>query len=311
MAFIFSYGGLPPKSEGEDSPLTEDFRRHAVGTAAEDERQNAPPGIDLDHVTLPLMGAQDVDLGLEAGQVGREYFLGETESPPRRVVLVESRLDIAGDGEKALAPAGHADRIQFKEGQAVIVIELPELRQVLHQRTDVVRWAAEVPQCVVDVERLGTGDRVEGDDFLALRRDLLHVDPSIGRQGHDRVAIKGRGADVDVNLDIRGDKPLEGDPVCLHQAAPLLVDCEIELLLRDHRLVGIVDDPHQSGFSLFSDAAKKDRLDDASPCVPLDEPADLVKGCAGAQGFRYGKVDQPEQLVSEFHSGDLHNRPLP
>ena len=80
------------------------------------------------------MGAQLIDLMLELGRVGGKEVIGEVKALPARIVPIEAALEIASDRrEAALAARPHADRIELQRGHPVVVHQLPQLRQMLHQ----------------------------------------------------------------------------------------------------------------------------------------------------------------------------------
>ena len=96
-----------------------------------------PCGVDDVDVALALVGAQLVDLLLEVGVVEREQVRRQVEALPARVVAVEAALEVAGDRRQAaVALRAHADRIELERRHAEVVVELPQLGQLLHQRRD-------------------------------------------------------------------------------------------------------------------------------------------------------------------------------
>src|SRR4029077_7212350 len=91
--------------------------------------------VDHEDVVLALVGAQLIDLMLELGRVCGEEMIGKGKALPTRIVPIEAALEIASDrGEATLPARPHPDRIELQRGHPVVVHELPQLRQMLHER---------------------------------------------------------------------------------------------------------------------------------------------------------------------------------
>src|SRR5512145_1715543 len=154
----------------DDRVVAERLRNERIGAAAESGREDRALRVDHEHVALALVGAQLIDLVLEVGIVTGEQARRQAEALAPRVVAVEAALEVARHGHEAPAsPRAHADRVELERGQAVVVEELPELRQVLHQRRDDFAWRADVGEGVGDNEGLEARERLErhlGDVLL-------------------------------------------------------------------------------------------------------------------------------------------------
>src|SRR5580693_8773938 len=114
--------------------------------------------VDHEYVGLALVSAQLIDLMLELGRVCGKEMIGEGKALPTRIVPIEAALEIASDrGEAALPAWPHPDRIELQRGHPVVVHELPQLRQMLHQRRDDLFRRANVAQRIGNDERFESG----------------------------------------------------------------------------------------------------------------------------------------------------------
>ena len=84
--------------------------------------------------------------------------------------------------------APHADRVELERGHAEVVEQLPQLRQVLHQRRDDLARRADVGQRVGDDEGLQSGQRIERHLRELGLVELLDIDAALVRQRHRRRA---------------------------------------------------------------------------------------------------------------------------
>ena len=271
-------------------------------------REDGAGLVDDEDVRLALVGAQLVHLLLEGRDVGGEQLVGQPETPDARVVAVEAALEVAGDrGEPPVAAGPHADRVQLERGHAVVVHELPELRQVLHERRDDLARRADVGERVGDDEGLQAGQRLEGDGGDVGLRQLLDIDASAMGQRHGRRAEMRVVGDGEIDLVLGGNAGLEGDAIRLGIGVAVAVLGEVEPLLFGQRgleVAGLADEP---GLALLADAAAEDRLDE-DQAVAGDQVLDRVFAGVGPEHLGRGEVDVAEQPRSVEHSVELHGR---
>ena len=130
-------GRVAAEVRGDDRVVAQHLGDQRVGAAAEGRREDRALGVDHVDVALPLVGAQRVDLLLEVAGVGGEQVRRQVQPLPARVVTVEAALEVAGHRRQPAARVGaQADRVQLQRGHAVVVEQVPQVRQVLHQRRD-------------------------------------------------------------------------------------------------------------------------------------------------------------------------------
>ncbi len=148
-----------------------------------------PLRVDHVDVALTLVGAQLVDLLLEVGVVDREQVDRQVEALPARIVAVEAALEVAGDRRQPpRLVLAHADRVELERAHAEVVVQLPELGQVLHQRRDDLLGRAEARQRVGDDEGLQSGERIERNLRDLALVELLDVHAAVMRERHRRRA---------------------------------------------------------------------------------------------------------------------------
>ena len=181
---------------GDDGVVAEDFRHQRIRAAAERRREDRALGIDDVDVALSLMSTQLVDLLFEVRIVECEKMRGKIEAHPTIVVAIEAALEIAGDRrEPSAAVRTHADRIELERRHAEVVVELPQLGKLLHQRRNDLLRRLELRQRIGDHEGLETGQRVEGNLRDLALVELLDVDAALVGQRHSRSAEVGRIGD--------------------------------------------------------------------------------------------------------------------
>ena len=246
------------------------------------------------------------DLLLELGGVAREQVIREVEALPARVVPVEAALEVARDrGQAALAARTHPDRVQLDRGHAIVVHELPKLRQLLHQGRDDLLRRADIGERIGDDERLEASQRVEGDARDLAVVELLDVHAAHVGQGHCRRAKLGSVSDRKVNLVLGRDSAFESDPVCLRICIAMAMLSEIETLFFLKRRLEVGRLADQSRLAFFADPALEHGLDE-DQLVPLDKIADLVLARAGPEHFGGRKVDVLQEWRAVEHPCDLH-----
>ncbi len=300
-------GRVAAEVRGDDRGIAEHLGDQRIGAAAEGRREDRALVVDDENVRLALMGAQLVDLLLELGGVGGEQMVGEPEPLPARIVAVESAFEVAGDGgEAAVLARPHADRVELEGRHAVVVHQLPQLGQVLHQRRDHLLRRADVGERVRDHEGLEPGERLErhiGDEFLV---ELLDLHAAHVGERHRRGAEFGGVVDREVDLVLGRHARLEGHAVRLGAGIAVAMLDEIKPLLLLQCGLEIARLADQPGLALLADAALEHRLDE-DQLVAIDQPLDLVFRCGWAEHFGGGKIDMLEELRAVEHSGDLHD----
>src|SRR5262245_20893750 len=128
-------GRIAAEVGGNDCVIAQHLGNERVRSATEGGSKNRPVRVDDVDVALPLVRPEPVDLLLEVGIVDGEQMRGNIQAQPPRIVPVEPALEVAGDRRQpAAAVRAHTYRVQFQRGHAEVVIELPQLGQVLHQR---------------------------------------------------------------------------------------------------------------------------------------------------------------------------------
>ena len=222
------------------------------------------------------MGAELVHFLLESRDVGREKLVRQAEALDARVVAVKPALEIAGHRGQAAALARlHPDRVQLERRHPVVMHELPELRQVLHQRRDDLLRRADVGERIGHHEGLEPGQRLEGDRRHVGFRQILDVHAAAMGQRHCRGAIPGVVGDREIDLVLGGNAGLEGDAVRLGRGIAVAVLGEIEPLLLGQRLVQRPRRADEPGLALLANPAPEHRLDEDQP-MPVDQGLDLV-----------------------------------
>ena len=83
----------------------------------------------------------------------------------------------------------HADRVQLQHVHAVVVVEIPQLGQVLHQRADDLVGSINLAQQVGDDETLEAGQRVERDRCDLVRGELLDIYAAVMGKGQHRGTV--------------------------------------------------------------------------------------------------------------------------
>src|SRR5215213_11580585 len=102
----------------------------------------------------------------------------QIEALPAGIVTVEAALEVASDrGQAPLTARAHADRVQLDRGHAVVVHELPELWQVLHEGRDNLLGRADIAQGIGNDESLEARQRVERNPCHLAFVELLDVTP--------------------------------------------------------------------------------------------------------------------------------------
>src|SRR5262249_28051832 len=209
-------------------------------------------------------------------------------------------------GQPAFATGPHADRIEFQSGHAVVVDQLPELRQLLHQRRNDFLGGADVAQRVGDYEGLQSGQRFERHLRDLALIDLLDVDtPAMGKR-HRRRAVMRRISDREIDLVLGGDTALESDSVRLGPRVAVLVFDEVKPLLLFERGLEVARAADQAGLALLADAAAKYRLYE-NELMAVDEALDLLLCSLRSEHFGCGKVHVLEQRRTIKHSGNVHD----
>src|ERR1700731_4032868 len=92
------------------------------------------PAALITDVALTLIGAELIDFLFEVGIVHRKEVRRQIEALPARIVPVKAAFEVTGDRNEPAALGTHADRIELERREAEIVIKLPQLRQLLHER---------------------------------------------------------------------------------------------------------------------------------------------------------------------------------
>ncbi len=233
---ILSYGGLPPKSEEMIGVVAENLGHQRVGAAAEGRGQNRARGVDHENVALPLVSAQLVDLLLERRGVRGEQVIGQAKALPARIVAIETAFEVAGDRHQpSVARGHHPDRVQLEHGHAIVMHELPELGELLHERRDDLPRRSEVGEGVGDDEGLEPGQGLErhfGDMALV---ELFDVHPARVGQRHGRRAIGGRVGNREIDLVLGRHCTFEGDPLGLGIGVAVAVLGKVEAFLLEQR----------------------------------------------------------------------------
>jgi hypothetical protein len=112
----------------------------------------------------------------------------------------------------------------------VVVHQLPELRQVLHQRRNDLFRRADIAQRVRDNEGLQPGETFERDLRNHFFVEFLDIHaPHVGH-GHRGRAKLARVADGKIDLVLGRDPALERDAICVRRCIAVLVLGEIETL---------------------------------------------------------------------------------
>jgi hypothetical protein len=207
--------------------------------------------------------------------------------------------------QAALAAGAHADRVQLQRGHAVVVHQLPQLRQVLHQRRDDLARSADVGQCVGDDESFQARQRVErnrGDLVLA---ELLDVDAAAVRDGDGGRPEARVVGDREVDLVLGRHAAFEADAIGLGDDVAVAVLGEVQALLLGERLRQRGGTPDEPGLALLADRAPEQRLDEHLAMAP-DQVLDLVLAGIRAEHFGRWEVDVLQQRRAVQQSGELH-----
>jgi len=308
-------GRIAAEIRGDDRRVAQHLGHQRVGATAERRGEDRARLVDHEDVRLALVGAQLVDLLLESRDVRGEDLVGQPEPADSRIVTVEAALEVAGHrGQPAVAGRLHADRIQLQRGHAVVVQQLPELRQLLHQGRDDLLGRANVGQRVGDDEGLEPGQRLERHRGDLRRAQLLDVDAAAMGEGHGGRAVAGVVGDREVDLVVGRHAGLEGDAVGLGAGVAVAVFGEVQALLLGKRGLEIAGPADQIGLALLADAAAEQRLDE-DQAVAADQVLDLVLARVRPQHLRGRESDMAEQPRSVEHAGQLHrkapSRPAP
>ena len=262
--------------------------------------------VDDEHVRLPLVGAQLVHLLLEGRDVRREQLVRQPEPRHPRIVAVEAALEVAGHRRQPPVPIGpHPDRVQLHRGHAVVVHQLPELRQVLHQRRDDLLRRPDVGERVRHHEGLQPGQRLERHDGHVRLRQLLDVHAAAVGQRHRRRPEVGVVGDREIDLVLGRHPRLEGHAVRLGIGVAVPVLAEIEPLLLGQRLLQRPRLADQPRLALLADAAAEHRLDEDQP-VPVDQVLDRILGGVRPEHLRGREVDVGEQSRAVEQAVQLH-----
>ena len=177
---------------GDDRGLAEHLGDQRVGAAAEGRREDGAVLVDDEDVGLALVGAELIDLVLEVGGVGGEQGSDRSRRCQRGSSRSKPHLKSQATGvRRPSRPDRHADRVQLERRHAVVVQQLPQLRQVLHQRRDDLLRRADVGQRVGNDEGLQSGECIEGDVGDRFLVELLDVDAADVRERHGRRAEGG------------------------------------------------------------------------------------------------------------------------
>ena len=199
----------------------------------------------------------------------------------------------------------HADGVQLQRGHAEVVKELPQFRQLLHQRRDDALRRIEVGQGVGHHERLEPGERIERDARDQLPVQLLDVDAAVAAQSQGRGAKARAVGDGEVDLALGRHRAFEGDAVGLGGEVAGAVLDEIEPLFLFQGGLEIGGAAEQAGLALLAHAALEDRLDE-DRSVAADQRLDLVLARRRAEDLRRGMARELEQPRAVQHAGDLH-----
>ena len=209
----------------------------------------------------------------------------QIEALPARIVPVKSAFEVAGDRDEPATLGAHADRVELDGRKAEIVVEFPQLRQLLHERRNKRCRRVEVRQRIGDDKRLQTGQRIERHPRDAARIEFLDVHPALMRQGHCRRAKPRRVGDREINLVLGRHRAFERDAVGFgDRVANAMLD-EIETLLFFEGGLQIGGAADQAGLALFADPAFEDGFYKHRP-VLFDEGLDVPFAGVRAEHFR-------------------------
>jgi hypothetical protein len=164
------------------------------------------------------------------------------------------------------------------------VVELPQLRQLLHERRDDCLRRFELRQRVRDDERLETRQRVERHLRDELLVEFLDVHPAVVGERHRRRAKVRRVGDREVDLVLGRDRGLERDAVRLGELVAVTVFDEVEALLLLERGLQVLRAAQQAGFALLADAALEHRFDE-DLAMAVDQRLDRLFARVGTQHF--------------------------
>ena len=173
--------------------------------------------------------------------------------------------------------------------------ELPQFRELLHQRRDDALRRVEVGQGVGHHERLEPGERIERDARDQLPVQLLDVDAAVAAQRQGRGAKARAVGDGEVDLALGRHRALEGDAVGLGGEVAGAVLDEIEPLFLFQGSLEIGGAAEQAGLALLAHAALEDRLDE-DRSVAADQRLDLVLARRRAEDLRRGMAREPGEL---------------
>ena len=204
----------------------------------------------------------------------------------------------------------HPDRVQLQRGHPVVVHQLPELRQVLHQRRDDLLRRPDVAERVRHHEGLQPGQRLERHDGDVRLRQLLDVHAAAVGQRHRRRPEVGVVGDREVDLVLGRHPGLEGHAVRLGMGVAVPVLAEIEPLLLGQRLLQRPRLADQPGLALLADPAAEHRLDEDQP-VPVDQVLDRILGSVRPEHLGGREVDVGEQSRAVEQAVQLHRDSIP
>ena len=178
--------------------------------------------------------------------------------PPKSEEMIASSPSISVTSELAPPPkvggtvGAHADGIELQRRHAEVVVQLPQLEQLLDQRRDNLRWRADVGQGIGDHEGLHAGELIERrlGDVLFVEFLDLHA-AAVGQRDRRRPEVGGHG-EREIHLVLRRHRAFESHAIGLGHLIAMPVLYEVQPFLLGQRRFQITGPSDQAGLVLLA-----------------------------------------------------------
>ena len=185
------------------------------------------------------------------------------------------------------------------------MVELPQFRELLHQRRDELLGRFERRQRIGDDERFHAGERIERHLRHHALVQLFDIHAAVMRERHGRRPEMSGVADGEIHLVLRRHCAFECHTVRLGELVAVAVLDEVKPFLFLQRCLQILRATEQSRLAFLAHAALEYRLDE-DRAVTLDERLDLLFAGVWSQHFGRWKAGELQQFRAVEHACNLH-----